>query len=366
MTEPDPSEAAAADWESFYANCKKPGYVPGFEITSKLGAGMFGLVFRAVRTSIGKDYAIKFLKVDDEQVQRVLRQELAQVQLFAQVDHPNLVAIEEKGEVDGIPYIVMAYAGAQTLRDRLPADASSRAESLNLLLQACRGVGALHDRGLVHFDLKPANVFLKGAVARVGDYGLSKLVTESQQSLSIGRGTPFYMAPEMLQRRGDHRSDIYSLGVMLYEVLCGDVPFRGDTEWEVLRQHEIAAPRYPDWLPTRERAILERCLHKDPACRFQSVSDLLSAFGAPLSVGAAVAETVRSGITGAAAPPPPAPPPPPSPLPWAAARRRPRFGRAFLLSGLALLLLLLPTCWLVRGGPSPQARFGGAPAEAPR
>jgi hypothetical protein len=147
------------------------------------------------------------------------------------------------------------------------------------------------------------------------------------------------------------------------------VPFRGDTEWEVLRQHEIAAPRYPDWLPTRERAILERCLHKDPACRFQSVSDLLSAFGAPLSVGAAVAEAVHGGVTGAVAPTtvaPPIQPPPPSPLPWVAARMRPRLGRAFLLAALALLLLSLPTCWLVRGGPSPQARFGGAPAEAPR
>src|SRR5215471_17145968 len=117
----------AADWEAFYANYRKPGYVPGFEITSKLGGGMFGLVFKAVRQSIGKEYAIKFLKVDDGEVRRAVLQELDQVRYFAQVDHPNLVSIEDKGEVDGIPYLVMAFAGHETLRDRIPANGNAPA-----------------------------------------------------------------------------------------------------------------------------------------------------------------------------------------------------------------------------------------------
>ena len=253
---------AAADWEAFYANYRKPGYVRGFEITTKLGAGMFGLVFKAVRQSIGKEYAIKFLKVDDGEVRRAVLQELDQVRYFAQVDHPNLVAIEDKGEVDGIPFLVMSYAGSETLRDRLPGDASTRGETLNLFLQACRGVAALHERSLVHFDLKPANVFLKGSVARVGDYGLSKLVTHSQRSMSMGRGTPYYMAPEMLQRKGDHRSDIYSLGVMLYETLCGDVPFKGDSEWEVLKKHETAPVVFPSGVDPRLANVVRRCVRR--------------------------------------------------------------------------------------------------------
>ncbi|MBK8097441.1 MAG: protein kinase [Planctomycetes bacterium] len=122
---PHPQPAAVgpertADWEAFYANYRQPGYLPGFAIGSKLGGGAFGLVFKATRQSIGKDYAIKFLKVDDSEVRRAVLLELEQVKYFAQVDHPNLVSIEDRGEVDGIPFIVMAYAGAETLKDRLP------------------------------------------------------------------------------------------------------------------------------------------------------------------------------------------------------------------------------------------------------
>jgi serine/threonine-protein kinase len=84
---------------------------------------------------------------------------------------------------------------------------------------------ALHDRRLVHFDLKPSNVFLKGDVARVGDYGLSKMMTDGRSTLSFGRGTPQYMAPEMLKNRADHRADLYSLGVMLYECLTAKIPY---------------------------------------------------------------------------------------------------------------------------------------------
>ncbi|MEZ6037516.1 MAG: serine/threonine-protein kinase [Planctomycetota bacterium] len=321
---PDSSAGAAhpvPDWEAFYRDYRKPGYVEGFEITSKLGGGMFGLVFRARRMSIGKDYAIKFLKVDDAEVRRAIVSELSQVQWFAQIDHPNLVAIEDRGEVDGIPYLVMAFAGSETLRDRMPVDADGngvrptpeqKAELMSCFLQCCRGLSALHERGLVHFDLKPANVFLKGSVARLGDYGLSKLVTHSRGSLSMGRGTPYYMAPEMLQRRGDHRSDVYSLGVVLYELLCGAVPFRGDSEWAVLRAHEAAEPDWPPHLTQVERAVLQRCLAKDPGQRFQSVQDLIVALGA--SLGSAVAPSAAPSITPQDAAPPTLPIEPP-PLP---------------------------------------------------
>lgn len=381
---PDPTPVSAANWEAFYASYKKPGYVPGFEITSKLGAGMFGLVFKATRQSIGKDYAIKFLKVDDGEVRRAVLQELDQVRYFAQVDHPNLVAIEDKGEVDGIPYIVMSYAGAQTLRDLLPGDASTRGEALNLLLQACRGVAALHERSLVHFDLKPANVFLKGGVARVGDYGLSKLVTHSQRSLSMGRGTPYYMAPEMLHRKGDHRSDVYSIGVMLFEVLCGDVPFKGDSEWAVLKQHETAALAFPSHVPPRERSIVQRCMHKDPDQRFQAVGEMIAAFGAPLGVGAASVHEARMGRTAAKfAPPlplrprleesPPVPPAapsaamaPPSQRPFRSEmptlRKRSRFSSAVVVLGFVVLgmWLLFP----VRGGPQMVVSSSSMPEAA--
>lgn len=310
------------DWEAFYRDYRKPGYIEGFEVTTKLGGGVFGLVFRARRMSIGKDYAIKFLKVDDGEVRRAVLSELEQVKYFAQIDHPNLVSIEDRGEVNGIPFLVMAFAGTETLRDLMTAsgigegqvpEGGEKDELVQAFLQSCRGLHALHERSLVHFDIKPANVFLKGGVARLGDYGLSKLVTHSRGSLSMGRGTPYYMAPEMLQRRGDMRSDIYSLGVMLYEILCGKVPFTGDSEWEVLRKHETARPELPAHLTPTERAVLTRCLAKDPDARFQSVKQLLAAFG-PLSRigGMPVASRVMARAAASTSQPasPPSVPPP--------------------------------------------------------
>ena len=115
------SQRPGIDWEAFYRNYRKPGYVTGFEIVNKLGGGVFGMVFKARKESIGKDYAVKFLKVDDEVVRDAVVRELDSVRFFAQIDHPNLVSIEDKGEVDGIPYIVMSYAGQGTLRSRLEA-----------------------------------------------------------------------------------------------------------------------------------------------------------------------------------------------------------------------------------------------------
>ena len=317
-----PTDAAAEapkpriDWESFYRNYRKPGYVPGYEVIHKLGGGMFGLVFKARKESIGKDYAVKFLKVDDETIRDAVRRELLAVELFAQIDHPNLVSIEDKGEVDGIPYLVMGYAGQETLQKRLEQGRLPREEAMRLFVQAVRGTQALHDHSLVHFDLKPANVFLKGDVARVGDYGLSKLVTESRNSLSFGRGTPYYMAPEMLQRRGDARSDVYSLGVILFECLSGDVPFRGDSEWEVLRKHETAPVPWPADMTPGDRAVLQRCLAKDPAQRYANAGELLRALQAPVALGESVALPRVAAVP--AAPLPRAPHVPP-PLPQPAA-----------------------------------------------
>jgi serine/threonine protein kinase len=287
LTEPS-SERPPIDWQSFYVNFRKPGYITGFEIINKLGGGVFGLVYKARKESIGKDYAIKFLKVDDEVVRDAVVRELETVKYFAQIDHPNLVSIEDKGEVDGIPFIVMSYAGESTLRKRLESGRMSREDALMVFVQAARGIQAIHDHSLVHFDLKPANIFLRGDIARVGDYGLSKLVTESRNSLSFGRGTPYYMAPEMLQRVGDIRSDIYSLGVILFECLTGDVPFKGDTEWQVLRKHETEDPTFPPEVEDRERQVISRCMAKNPDERYQTVAEILADLQAPASLGESV------------------------------------------------------------------------------
>ncbi len=335
------------NWESFYQSFRKPGYIAGYEISHKLGGGVFGVVFKARKESIGKAYAIKFLKVDDPSVRAQVLHELDQVGLFAQVDHPNLVSIEDKGIVDGIPYIIMGYAGEETLKTRLEDGALSEEDALRMFVQIARGVQALHDHALIHFDLKPANVFLKGDIARVGDYGLSKLICESRMSLSFGRGTPYYMAPEMLRRRGDQRSDIYSLGVLLYECLSGDVPFKGESEWEVLKGHEEGVVEYPETIAPHYRAILARMLAKDPGDRYASVGEVLQDLRAPGRLGESIVFDL-GGKTSARSRRKSGPPPPPPVAPVAAAAR-PRVAsathRSGLLGGLLralVIALLLP------------------------
>jgi len=263
------------DWEDFYNNFRKPDFIPGYEIQNRLGGGAFGDVYKARKQSIGKAYAIKFLKIEDDSQREAVQRELGQVRHFAAIDHPNLVTIEDMGTVMDVPYLIMGYAGEQTLARRMKASQIERDQALLYFVQTCRGVIALHDRRLVHFDLKPSNIFLKGDVARVGDYGLSKLLTDGRMTLSFGRGTPQYMAPEMLRNRADHRADIYSLGVILYESLTGHLPFESDSHGGLVLREDDVPPDYPEDYPVRLRAATERCLRLDPADRFDQVSELL-------------------------------------------------------------------------------------------
>ncbi|MFT7667886.1 MAG: serine/threonine protein kinase, partial [Planctomycetota bacterium] len=155
----------------------------------------------------------------------------------------------------------------------------SREEALSFFIQTCRGVLALHDRRLVHFDLKPGNVFLNGDAARVGDYGLSKLMTDGRMTLSFGRGTPHYMAPEMLRGRADHRADIYSLGVMLFESIANKVPWEIKSSAGVVYREDDSPPVFPVNFPADLRVVIERCLRLDPTDRYDDVAELLQGLG---------------------------------------------------------------------------------------
>lgn len=273
-----PAPRSKMDWEAFFRDYRSPDFISGYRILNKLGSGVFGDVYRAEKLSIGKAYAIKFLRLQDERLREPVLRELEALDTLAQLDHPRLVSIEDRGEVHGIPFVVMGFAGDETLKTQLRGTPLSEERICDWFAQLFDGVAALHARGVVHFDLKPANVFLRGDQVRVGDYGLSRMMSASRATLSMGRGTPHYMAPEMLKRRGDARSDVYSLGVMLYEALVGEVPFTGDSEWEILKGHEEASVAFPEHLEPRWRSILERCLAKDPDDRFADAGALLAAF----------------------------------------------------------------------------------------
>ncbi len=261
------------DWEAFYNHFRKKDFIPGYEIQVRLGGGAFGDVYKARKESIGKSYAIKFLKVEDGQ-EAMVERELAQVGHFASIDHPNLVTIEDMGMVMGVPYLIMGYAGEQTLAKQLKEGPLAEQDALEIFFQICRGVALLHDKRLVHFDLKPGNVFLQGPRARVGDYGLAKFFEQGNQSLSIGRGTPHYMAPEILRGRGDHRADIYSLGVMLYESLLGEKPHAQGDDPLAIRQKEDPPPSM-DGISEGVGSVILRCLLWEPEDRYSSVIELL-------------------------------------------------------------------------------------------
>ncbi len=267
------------DWEEFYNAFRKPGFIAGYEIQNRLGGGAFGEVYKARKTSIGKPFAIKFLKIDDQTSREAIERELDQVRHFAQIDHPNLVTIEDMGVVMGVPYLIMGYAGEDTLARRIKREPLEAERALGYFVQCARGVLALHDRSLVHFDLKPSNVFLKGEIARVGDYGLAKLMTDGRSTLSFGRGTPHYMAPEMLKNRADHRADVYSLGVILFESIAGVLPFDGESSGGFVLREDDVPPTFPNHFPARMRPIVERCLRLQPVDRFESVNELLAELG---------------------------------------------------------------------------------------
>ena len=267
------------DWEAFYNHFREPNFIAGYEIQNRLGGGAFGEVYKARKHSIGKAYAIKFLKIDDDAQRDAVERELEQVRHFAAIDHPNLVTIEDLGTVLDVPYLIMGYAGEDTLARALRTKRLDPDTALLYFVQACRGVLALHDRRLVHFDLKPSNIFIKGDIARVGDYGLSKMMTDGRLTLSFGRGTPMYMAPEMLKNRADHRADLYSLGVILYESVSGKLPFESALPGTIAVREDDTPPQFPADFPVHLRRVAERCLRLDPEQRYASVCDLLEDLG---------------------------------------------------------------------------------------
>ena len=280
------------DWEAFYNAFRRPDFIPGYEIENRLGGGAFGDVYKARKSSIGKPYAIKFLKVENDEQQEAVERELDQVRHFAAIDHPNLVTIEDLGVVMDVPYLIMGYAGEETLAKCFKRGDLAPVEALQVFVQAARGVLALHERSLVHFDLKPSNVFLRGESARVGDYGLSKLLDSGRMTLSFGRGTPMYMAPEMLRSRADHRADIYSLGVILFEALTGRLPYRPDEHGGLVLRDTDEPPEFPEGFPAVARPAVEGCLRLDPDDRFQTVAELLDVLGQTARPGDSVVFTL--------------------------------------------------------------------------
>src|SRR5579863_2944923 len=306
-----------------------------YEIVVLLGAGGMGEVYRALDTRLGRDVAIKVLPEGLAKDPDRLRRFEQEARTIAALSHPNILGIHDIGTHDGAPFLVSELLEGQTLRERLESGPLPVRRAIEYAFGIAQGLSAAHDKGIVHRDLKPENVFItRDGRVKVLDFGLAKLMRPEESHDTVATlaspatlpgmvlGTVGYMSPEQVRgESGDARSDIFSFGAVLYEMLTGKRAFKRETSAEtmtaVLRE-EPPELNETGWQgPLGLQRILTRCLEKNVERRFQSASDLAFAIeslsgssatsaASPASISSATrsveaAETKRSRLPWAAA-----------------------------------------------------------------
>ena len=266
-----------------------------YEIQSPLGAGGMGEVYRATDTKLGRDVALKVLPAEMAQDPERLGRFRREAKALAQLDHPNIVTIYSVEESDGVHFLTMQLVEGQPL-DRLICTGGLPLEQIVEVASALGdALAAAHEKGIVHRDLKPANVMVsnEGRV-KVLDFGLAKdvrgsnlgdatMTSASQTEVGVVMGTPAYMSPEQTSGRPlDHRTDIFSLGVLLHEMATGRRPFEGSSSAElvsaILRDTPPSVTDMRPDLPSDLARIVRRCLEKDPRHRLQTARDVSNEF----------------------------------------------------------------------------------------
>jgi eukaryotic-like serine/threonine-protein kinase len=270
-----------------------------YEIVAQIGAGGMGEVYRARDTRLGRDVAIKVLPAEFAADPERLRRFEQEARAVAALDHPNILAIHDVGTHEGAPYLVTELLEGESLRDRLQAGPVPPRKAVELAVQIAQGLSAAHAKGIVHRDLKPGNVFVtKDGHVKILDFGIAKLVaprslTEPAQATTVVEateagtrlGTVGYMSPEQVRAQSvDQRSDIFSFGCVLYEMLVGRPPFRretaADTASAILHQDPAPLAEAGQAVTQALQEIVSRCLEKRAEERFSSAHDLALALRA--------------------------------------------------------------------------------------
>ncbi|MEE8519461.1 MAG: serine/threonine-protein kinase, partial [Dehalococcoidia bacterium] len=270
-----PARAAPARLPSSFASGR-------YEVKSFLGEGGRKKVYLAHDTRLGRDVAVAMIKtegLDADGLERVQREAQSMARLG---DHPNIVTVFDIGEETGQPYIVSQYMAGGELGDRLDQAEGRRlglAEALRISNDIRLALEHAHSQKIIHRDLKPANIWLtEDGTAKLGDFGLAVALDRSRLTMEgMMVGTVAYMPPEQaLGRQPDARSDLYSLGCVLYEMMTGRPPFLGDDHVAIISQHINTAPVAPSWhnpeIPKAVEALILRCLAKNPEERPESAA----------------------------------------------------------------------------------------------
>src|ERR1700682_3109646 len=291
-----------------------------YEILAPIGAGGMGEVYRAKDPRLGREVAIKVLPASFSADHDRLRRFEQEARAAGLLNHPNITAVYDIGSADGAPSVVSELLEGETLRGRLAGGALPPRKAIDYAIQIARGLAAAHEKGIVHRDLKPENLFItKDGRVKILDFGLAKLTHSddgwgektNRPTVTAGTdpgvvlGTMGYMSPEQVRGRdADRRSDLFSFGAILYEMLSGQRAFRGDTAADTITA--ILTKEPPDLSQTNKEIhpgldrIVRHCLEKNPEERFESARDVafdldsLSGISAPTGVVAAPSKSRKA------------------------------------------------------------------------
>jgi serine/threonine-protein kinase len=280
--------------------------IGNYVVRSKLGEGGMGAVYLGEHPLIGKKVAVKVLKEELSSNAEVVRRFFNEAKAVNEIHHQNIVDIVDFGKMPSgnggeIAYIIMEFLEGESLASRLRSTGLRVPEVVEVMQQACSALAASHNKGIIHRDLKPDNIYLcpRGPTrnfVKVLDFGIAKLTggdgDHSQTRTGTVMGTPYYMSPEQCEgrRQIDHRSDVYSLGVVMYELLTGRVPFNEEGFGALIVAHLTKMPEPPcsvrPGVPAELDAVVMRALEKDPTRRFQTMDEFSAAIGDPAWFGA--------------------------------------------------------------------------------
>jgi serine/threonine protein kinase len=268
-----------------------------YYILEQLGEGGMATVYKALDTRLEREVAIKIIRraaFPPDQMERMSKRFEREARSLARLSHRNIVKVLDYGEYEGSPYLVMEYLPSGTLKDRLSRGRLSWQNAFRLLKPVAQALAHAHENQIIHRDVKPANILVsRSGEPMLSDFGIAKLLenegTTELTATGAGVGTPEYMAPEQGMGKADERADIYALGVVLYQVITGHVPYRADTPLAVLiKKNTEPLPRptrfVPD-LPAAVEYLLVKALARDPSQRYQSMNQFIEALDKILASG---------------------------------------------------------------------------------